>query len=199
MRTASFLPLSILVFVTLLLLQLARDVHPNQGPVDEHVIDGLSIIHVNVRSLRHKMYLLQCEVSPYDIVTLSETWLSDDIHNDDILIQGFHPPVRNDRRGVAVYVRNNVVCKPRPDLCVPFLEAVWIETKIEQDILLIGTFYRPPDANVAYWDLIDQSVQLAGNTPDKFIVLGDFNADCTHQLPTHLCNIMTTNSLSQDS
>ena len=35
--------------------------------------------------------------------------------------------------GVAIYVKNNLFCKPRPDLQVNGLEAVWVETKINQE------------------------------------------------------------------
>ena len=41
----------------------------------------------------------------------------------------------------------------------------------------------------------DQSGQLAGSTPDKYIILGGFNADCSAQIPLHLQNIATTNNL----
>ena len=184
-----------------ILLHLAGDIHPNPGPNNLN-LDGLSICHLNAQSLRKKIPQVQCELSCFDIITVSETWLSDSVDNDKILIPGFQPPIRRDRSfqaygGVAVYVKSNLKCKPRPDLCIPQLEATWIETKLDQETLLIGTFYRPPGANVAYWDLIDQSVQLASNTPYKVVILGDLNADCTVQPPPHLQNIMINNNLSQ--
>ena len=187
--------------VTFLLLMLAGDVHPNPGPAPG-TSEGLSVAHINVRSIRNKLYSLECELGSFDVISVSETWLSDDIHSDSLLLQGFHPPVRQDRAGaayggVAVYVKSNLIVKPRPDLSVPLLEAVWIETKLGQDTLLIGTFYRPCDANVHYWDLINQSIQLAGNTPHKVLILGDFNADCSVQPPPHLQNILVTNNLVQ--
>ena len=71
--------------------------------------------------------------------------------------------------GVAIYVKNSLICKERHDLSIPQLEAVWIETKIGQDKLLIGSFYRPPNSKSDYWNLIDQSIKIVYSTPHKFI------------------------------
>ena len=192
------------IFLTLIisiLLHLSGDIQLNPGPQNIS-FSGLSICHLNAHSIRNKTLNIQSELSCFDIITVSETWLSDNISNDNIIIPGFQPPIRCDRPdqaygGVAVYVRNNLVCKARPDLSIPHLEAVWIETRLGQEPLLVGTFYRAPGSLVAYWNLIDQSVQLAGNTTSKYIILGDFNADCTLQPPQHLQDLMTTNNLYQ--
>ena len=188
-------------FLISILLHLAGDIHPHPGPPDL-TLNGFSVCHINAHSIRNKIPSIHCELNCFDVITVSETWLSDDISNEQLLIPGFQPPIRCDRShqaygGVAVYVKNNLVCKFRPDLTVPGLEAVWVETRLGQEPLLIGTLYRPPGAPVAYWNLIDQSIQLAGNTTSKYILLGDLNADCTHQPPQHLQNIMTINNLYQ--
>jgi len=75
--------------------------------------------------------------------------------NNDLRLTNFHSPVRKDRAddphgGVAIYVRNNIYCKPRPDLHVNNLEAVWVETKLNQENILVGSFYRPPNAKTEY-------------------------------------------------
>ena len=72
-------------------------------------------------------------------------------------------------RGVAVYVKDKYVCKPRPNLAIPHLEAVWIETKLDQETLLIGTFYQPPNSTVDYWNLIDQSITYVSHRPCRCI------------------------------
>ena len=63
--------------------------------------------------------------------------------------------------------------------------------------VLVGSFYRPPDSRVSYWDLIDQSIKKAFNTPHKFFILGDFNHDFLNTPTHHLTNIMTINNLKQ--
>ena len=79
--------------------------------------------------------------------------------------------------GVAIFVKENLYFKKRDDLHIPGLEAVWIETILNNEHFLIGSFYRPPSALVRYWDLISESFSKADSTGLKMIVLGDFNSD----------------------
>ena len=159
---------------------MCNDVHPNPGPVNGK--PTLSIVHNNIKSIRNKLDPVYVELNRFDIITLSETWLKSTIQQEEIRLPGYSEPVRRDRPddsaygGVAIYVKNNLICKPRPDLAVQDLEAVWIETTLNQDIILVGCFYRA-DLHVHYWDLIEESISKANNTPYKFIVIGDFNAD----------------------
>ena len=46
------------------------------------------------------------------------------------------------------------------------LEAVWVETKLNQENL-VGSFYRPPNAKTEYWDHISESIQKVNNTMTK--------------------------------
>ena len=188
------------LFLIQLLLHLAGDVHPNPGPNNTSKITELPIIHVNVRTPGNKIDILACDATNRDRITISETWLSDQVDNDEISIAGFQPPILRDtpndpHGGVAVYVKHDLVCKPRLDLSVPLLEAVWVETKLSQETIPIGTFYRPPNATVEYWQLIDQSLKKVLNTPHKFIVLGDFNSDFHHKPSPHLLDILFLNNL----
>ena len=70
------------------------------------------------------------------------------------------------------------------------LEAVWVETKIDQESLLVGSFYRPPNSSVNYWELISDSIRKANNCVVKFIILGDFNTDFFSNPSQHLMNIL---------
>ena len=95
-----------------LLLQTAGDIHLNPGPLCRVQPKELSIIHINARSLRRKLDLLDSEVTDHDVITISETWLSADIKNNEISINGYHPPVRKDRSddphgGVTIYVKKS--------------------------------------------------------------------------------------------
>ena len=90
------------------------------------------------------MSQIELKTKDIDIITISETWLTPDIPDDNISLKGFHKPIRKDRDGegggVAIYVRENLILKPRPDLNIQNLEAVWVETKINNDSVLIGSF-----------------------------------------------------------
>ena len=190
------------VLTMLLLILLCGDVHPNPGPTENN--SSMSIVHNNICSLEHKTLFIEAELNKFDIITISETWLYDGITNDKIHINGFLPPIRRDTsgnagyRGVAIYVKEDLICIHRPDLEVQDLEAVWFDTKINQETLLVGCFYRAPDTRVGYWTLIDESIRKAGNTPHKLVILGDFNADIGGQIISpHLTRIMNLNNLLQ--
>lgn len=193
------LPILILITFAMLckrLLQLSGDIESNPGPLQQ-----LKIVHVNARSLSTKLDLFIAESHAYDIMTISETWLSDSDSNVNLAIPNFHLPIRRDRPGdrhggVAIYVRDTLICKPRPDLQVPGLEAVWIETKIGQESFLVGSFYRP-ESPVQYWDLISESVSKANDSMLKFIILGDFNTDFLNNPARHLVDILTRYQLVQ--
>ena len=93
-------------------------------------------------------------------------------------------------------MKRHLFCKHRPDLHVPGLEAIWVETKINKETMLIGSFYRQPSAIVDYWDLIRQSFRNVNNTGLKFIAFGDFNSD--FNFPSkHLVDILHMFQLHQ--
>ena len=188
-------------FIFLLLILIAGDIHPNPGPSNINS-KNISIVHINARSISKHKLELECEIGKYDIVTMSETWMSDSTPHSVYTFDGFQQPVRRDRPndphgGVAIYVKDNLICKPRPDLSVPNLEAVWIETKLGQETLLVGSMYRPPDSLAAYWGLIDLSIKNASHTPHKYVVLGDLNTDFLNNPSNHLLNIISMYNLQQ--
>ena len=177
----------------LLLLILCGDVHPNPGPPNPEPTHSISIVHNNICSLQQKVPYVEAELTNFDIITLSETWLHDQFPKEKLDIKGYQPIIRLDRSdsahgGVAIYVRDNLYCKHRPDLNVPYLEAVWIETKLNQEPLLVGCFYKSTRELVSYFDLIDESIRLALSTRHKVIILGGFNSDCLGNTHRHIHN-----------
>ena len=87
-------------------------------------------MHLNICSVRKYRNALEIEAekNKYDIITLSETLLSEAVANEQILLPGYNPPIRNDRDvawgGVAIYTKSTVICKVRPDMTIPGLEAI---------------------------------------------------------------------------
>ena len=188
--------------VILLHLAQSGDIETNPGPNTYKTIDDISMIHANVKSLRNKIDQVSVEATNHDIVTISETWLNKSISNENIKLPGFHPPTRKDREdgygGVAIYIRNCIPYKERPDLTIPNLEAVWAEIVIKNEPFLIGSFYRPPSSLVPYWRLIDESIKQAMSTPTKIFILGDFNSNyLAVPMCPHLLNLIQFNNLTQ--
>ena len=99
------------------LLIMSGDVHPNPGPASASSISTssnslhdsipflnsfnlskhLSFIHYNVQSIANKIDLITTELSDFDILAFSETWLQPSILTSDLLIPEFKPPERKDK------------------------------------------------------------------------------------------------------
>jgi len=183
------------------LLLKSGDIKSNPGP--QVPTADLCVIHLNARSFRNDKDLVTAQTVGVDILTVSETWFSPTLSQDDVFLNGFHLPVRRDRPndaaygGVAIYVRNHLYCKARPDLSIAGLEAVWIETKLNQESILICSIYRPSSSKVNYWKLIGESINQANDTGLNFFILGDLNIDW-HSAPSqHLLNIIHLYQLHQ--
>ena len=130
--------------------------------------NALKCVHFNVQSIRNKMDQLLIESENFDIVTVSETWLNGNIENDKVQMTGFAGPFRKDRDdgwgGVAIYVKNNIHCKVRPDLNIDGLEAIWCEIQHSKFKYLVASMYRPPNSNRDYWEKFEHSIEQAKST-----------------------------------
>ena len=85
-----------------LLILLSGDIHWNPGPSStsdissisdissSHYVDilsnGLSIMYLNIKSIRSKIDFLEVEAQQYDVLIFTKTWLNKDIDSEDIRI-----------------------------------------------------------------------------------------------------------------
>jgi hypothetical protein len=117
-----------------------------------------------------------------DIICISESWLNDTITDADVAVQGYHI-TRKDRSGrmgggVAIYAKDTLKVKPRPDLMVhDDLEIVWLQVYGEHpnSNILISSCYRPPSATPEYFDKLLDNIEYVSKDGDDFILLGDLN------------------------
>lgn len=143
----------------------------------------LSLVHYNVQSLLPKIDIIETELTNYDLLCFTETWLSPNVLDNDVLLTGFKAPIRYDRPndahgGVAVYIKESLYSKRRSDLEIRGVENIWIEVKLKHRSVLIGTFYRPPNSDVSILTDIEASIDLAFDSGIKDIIItGDFNFD----------------------
>ncbi|MCG8112559.1 MAG: endonuclease/exonuclease/phosphatase family protein, partial [Candidatus Thiodiazotropha taylori] len=175
-----------------MILYLSGDVEKNPGPQSDisnetsssafPIFEGhFSLVHYNVQSLLNKVDLVEPELSNFDVISLTETWLNDTITNQDIAFNNFQLPFRRDRigdshGGIAVYVKTGIPCKRRDDLELINIECMWLEVNIRNRKILVGTFYRPPNSTPLVLNEIENSIGLAVDTDiADIIVLGDFN------------------------
>ena len=121
------------------LLFCCNDIELNPGP-----LCNLQISHLNIRSLRNKIDIVEAELNENDIVCLTETHLTPDLSDTELLIpncfENFH---RLDRKtgpggGALIYYKNNIVVKRRYDLERDQVEMIWVEIHAESHKLLVS-------------------------------------------------------------
>lgn len=142
----------------------------------------IKIAHLNIIGLRNKIDLLSTELSSYDIICVSETKLSDNVETKNIEIDGFHHPIRRDRRfnnggGLLVYIKSNICFHHRQDIENQYIENIWIQINSLKKNFLLGVFYRPPNSTVDYWDSFESCLESATDLNSDVIIMGDFNHD----------------------
>ena len=170
-----------------ILIALCNDVHPNPGPrVD---FNNVSLCHVNIRSIKAKDKFLHIQTDlagKYDILALSETWLSDVDKTDNFLLQGYQQPHRRDRSfgaegygGVMVWVTDKIACKRRKDLEIPDIEAMWLEIHCaNKKFYLCVTYRSDSNTNHTFWEKLQENIDIVrANHNPKILICGDLNAD----------------------
>ena len=103
-RRRPFVILPSSLFLSTCLLLRYGDIHPNPGPdtstnnldtssllssYSDLINSELSVVHLNIQSLRTKLDLIQIELQHYDVLIFSETWLSPDISNANLKLTIF--------------------------------------------------------------------------------------------------------------
>ena len=143
----------LVTFLAMLLYQ-SGDIEKNPGPNSASSTESddsfqfpplqgnLFMVHYNVQSLASKTDIIEPELTNFDIISLTETWLNDSISNEDLKFNEFQDPFRRDRvgdshGGVIVYVKRGIPCKRRLDLELVNIECVWIEIIVKNKKLLI--------------------------------------------------------------
>ena len=177
-----------------------------------------SLFHINIHSIeKHidelRSYLLLGDYQ-FDVLAISESKLQTNVQPKvDININGYHSPLNsptNATKGcVLLYIKENLIFKPRPDLekvmtVGNYLESNCVEiinAKGRNDV--IGVIYRHPTGNPV--DFIESNLKtllddkLSKDIINKNVYLaGDFNFDLTnmsHQETSDFFDTMTTNQM----
>ena len=160
-----------------------------------------AIIMGNVQSLENKLDELaacvkfQHEYRTCSVMCYTETWLSDDVRDSHVNMEGFSL-FRSDRTkdsgkknggGVCLFVnekwchRNNMslkhkVCTPNVELLTVSVRPYYIPREFSH--VFVSTVYMPPSANAkdAANTISSHVIDLETSAPDAFkIITGDFN------------------------
>lgn len=154
--------------------------------------NNINLCHVNIQSLcarqmsKFNEFKMCFTNSKIDIICLTETWLSEDIPNELVAVDGYKL-YRNDRRysrggGICIYCKNDLMCKviSVSELfvgvgscdCTEFLFA---EICFNGEKFLLGVFYNPPRGDCA--EKIEQKLEELSLHYHNVILIGDFNTD----------------------
>ena len=148
--------------------------------------DKYSVIHYNIQSISKKIDLIEAELSNFDIICLTETWLDYRTTDDTLALKGYNLYRRDltgdNHGGICVFAKRNIFTRRRNDLELPDVECIGIEVSTRQRKILIGTFYRPPNSSPAILSSIKDSIGLAYDTnAQNILITCDFNLDTAKQ------------------
>jgi hypothetical protein len=213
---ATFENIAFTMLISLYILSISSDIHPNPGPNyrnstnNARITDRVSFCNFNIRSIGTKErfdHIVENVGGRYDIITITETWLKEGTPDTKFNLENYCKPFRLDRPegkagGVMCYVKTNMSSKNRPDLRVNSLELLWVEITVKNQKLLVGTCYRQQGAKNPgeFWDALQESYTKAIQTGIKNIILtGDFNSDKGTNLPAYklMDFFIKTNKLHQ--
>lgn len=163
---------------------------------------GLFVIHLNIRSLPHKIDLLRAWLS-YNkpaVITISETWLQSNICDAEISLDGY-TLYRADRGsrggGVATYVSSNLSSEVvTPNESPLHFECLFVRLRFHHKHLIIGNIYRPPNSPSESINNILATINSL-NCSDELIILGDFNRNWLDRSSVKEKNLLESLNLTQ--
>lgn len=147
------------------------------------ITTSIKCLLLNARSIMNKLEELELFASEekFDILAITETWLTENIVNSEVSLEGY-TMLRRDRKdpnkirggGVALYVKNEISMLEREDLYEQlFPESVWCNICCGGEKTLIGVCYRAPDSlivnDAALYALIGRA------SCENIVLMGDFN------------------------
>nr|VZI29513.1 unnamed protein product [Spirometra erinaceieuropaei] len=120
-----------------------------------------------------------CDLSP-DIVSLTETWLSENVDDRELMLPGFQL-FRRDRRerqggGVVTYVKHGLLVSEKTEQFACSTETIWLNIRVPgSHSLEVLTVYRPPRSDPEADARLLEELGRFALRPDV-LIMGDFNA-----------------------
>ena len=165
--------------------------------------ETLTIMYSNARSLLPKIEELRVLVhsNQPDIICIVESWLSQDVFDNEINITGYNCHRKDRNRhggGVCVYTSQHLVTMNMSEKVHADLECIFVNVLKGTVKTTVRCFYRPPNSPSYIFDTLTDSIfALQPNLLTNFALIGDFNVDTSRGINTCLNNFMATLSLNQ--
>ena len=181
-----------------ILLLLASDIEQNPGP--PNFLSDLSVLHLNIRSIRNKMEYIIDNFLDFDILCFSETHLDTQIATESLLLSdSFDIPYRKDRTnhggGLLVYLNSELIHHRRHDLEMFCEESVWVEIKMNNFSYLLGLFYSPRTADNSFFNNLSLNIEKAYEFSKSLVIVGDLNEDLLNPNFHNLKDLLLINSM----
>lgn len=141
---------------------------------------SLKLGHLNIRSLSANLINFKDEFlnSPFDVIALTETWLTNEVNVDNYRLTGYNFFFKNRigrGGGVALFVKNSFKCIIL-DVQVRELEQLWLSLSVGGTKYAIGVIYKPPCYNVnSFLIEFEDVVNILSSQYNHVIITGDFN------------------------
>lgn len=183
---------SFLLFFTNFKNSLSKPVSNNNFNInnvcDNTLNSKLKIFYQNVRGLKTKLVSLRCSFPLfhfYDVIILTETWLSPDISDSELGFNDFQI-IRLDRnpnnssffRGGGVLIAIKATLKFHPiSINVSNVEQIFALLSFNSNHLLVGGVYLPPHSPLPIVESHVSSVEqvISCYKPQSIILCGDYN------------------------
>jgi len=132
------------------------------------------------------MFTRNVSLCNYDIIIITETWLSDNVNNAELGLCPRYTIFRCDRcstrdvsirgGGVLIAVKNQFSCRRLPILDNS-VEQLFIQISEKSLSLVIGAVYIPPAFDINVYDIHFNAIDilLNNNCHSKFLIFGDYN------------------------
>ena len=176
--------------------------------------EQLRIMHLNTQSMVSTFdeFILTINQFPFDIITLSETWLKDNRHLlDYVSIPGYVNLFRNRDiirgGGVGIYLRDNIKFKCRKDIekLQPDMEHIWLEIpgRNKNSKLLLGVTYRSEKilpTQIWLEEFENILANISAQWDGLLLITGDINIDLMNldsTLTKQYIDILNMNNLQQ--
>ena len=171
---------------------------------------GSHIIHSNVWSIRNKFHQVAhtFNFKHIDVITLSETYLTDQDLDDEFLMEGYNL-IRRDRMigvgtdthktkggGVCTYIREGLPFTELTHLNQSNvhieMQCVSIRPKKRKQLLLLNCYRPPAGLKTKFIETLSKTLENFENTECDIVVLGDMNINVLVKNDVHVTNLIDT-------
>ena len=159
-------------------------------------------MYFNARSIFPKIDYLRAEAVARNplIICIVESWLSPDISDDEISIDGYQI-IRLDRNrnggGVLMFIHSSLICK-HLSISSDGLEllSISVSSNHSSGKHCISVLYRPPSSSVSFFDNLHSALQeLSPHSYSSFVLIGDFNINFCNRDHPYFVNSMKFSSI----